>query len=62
MADAYGWTKELTRAVERLQRMGYRVNRLENGDFALGMGDRSARLARGEIIAIAPSGDHWVGR
>ena len=62
MADGYGWTAELLKAREQLQRMGYRVNRLENGDFALGMGDRSARLTQGEIVAIAPTGNHWVGQ
>ncbi len=60
MQGAYGWTDELLKAQERLRRMGYRVNRLENGDFALGMGDRSALLTKQEIIAIAPTGDRWV--
>jgi hypothetical protein len=48
--SAYGWTEELMKAVERLRRMGYRVNRLENGDFTVGMGDSSSRLSQREIL------------
>ena len=49
----YGWTDELMAAVAQLRGMGYRVNRLENGDFALGRGRTSARLLSTEIVSLA---------
>ena len=57
LEQAYGWTDELLAAVERLRSMGYRINRLENGDFVLGTGHgtdrRSERLTKREIIEFA---------